>query len=280
MPSSKRKKIKGKHTSLSQPREKADGPLIIFDDIKEGEFKTIPINSISPDPNQPRQIFNNETLNDLAESIKQKGVLQPIIVRVDENGKIWLVAGERRYRAAKLAGLKIIPGIITQGNPAEIALIENIQREDLNPIEESEAYSRMIEEYGYTQKKLAQVIGKARTTVTESLTLNRLPENLRNKCRTSDIPKSILLEIAKQKDKKAMFSLYETVKNGGLKTRAVRDITRPPRTKRTPTAITIERILNLSNTLTRLNLESSKSEERLQFLTALEKLRDQLDKIL
>jgi ParB family chromosome partitioning protein len=100
----------------------------------------------------------------------------------------------------------------------------------------------MIEEYGYTQEKLAKVIGKARTTVTESLTLNKLPEDLRKKCRTSDISKSVLLEIAKQKNKKAMFSLYETVKDGGLKNRAVRDITRAPRVKRTPTIIAIERV--------------------------------------
>ena len=100
----------------------------------------------------------------------------------------------------------------------------------------------LLPQYGYTQEKLANVIGKARTTVTESLTLNKLPEDLRKKCRTSDISKSVLLKIAKQKNKKAMFSLYKTVKDGGLKTIAVRDITRAPRVKRTPTIIAIERV--------------------------------------
>jgi ParB family chromosome partitioning protein len=285
MSSSKRKKITGKHTSLSNHRQD-DGPIVILDDLKNGEFKIIPIDSISPDPKQPRQIFNDKSLAELSESIKQKGVLQPVIVRINGDNKFRLVAGERRYRAAKLAGLKNIPGIITSDNPAEISLIENIQREDLKPVEEAEAYNRMIKEYGYTQEKLAKVIGKARTTVTESLTLNKLPDELKKKCRTSDISKSVLLEIAKQKNKKAMYSLYEVVKNGGLKTREIREITRAPRTKRTQTAIAIERIKNLSDTIARLNFKSSpadpseKAEERIQFLTMLENLRQQIDSIL
>jgi ParB family chromosome partitioning protein len=283
MSSSKRKKITGKHTSLSNRRRKDDGPIVILDDLKNGEFKIIPIDSISPDPKQPRQIFNDKSLAELSESIKQKGVLQPVIVRINEDNKFWLVAGERRYRAAKLAGLKKIPGIISSDNPAEISLIENIQREDLKPVEEAEAYNLMIQEHGYTQEKLAKVIGKARTTVTESLTLNKLPEDLKKKCRTSDISKSVLLEIAKQKNKKAMLSLYEIVKNGGLKTREIRDITRTSRTKRTQIAIAIERVKNLSDTIARLNLKSSppeKAEERNQLLTMLENLRQQIDSIL
>ena len=112
----------------------------------------MPVNVIRTIPDQPRKTFNEESLSELADSVKQKGVLQPVIIKNDLEGNIYLVAGERRLRAARLAGLREIPAMVTKGNPAEIALIENIQREDLNPVEEAEA-SWMTEKPEYKKSK-------------------------------------------------------------------------------------------------------------------------------
>ena len=182
-----RKKLAGKKTKLAATQKKeADHPASL-NNFTDGSFYQIEINLIEPDPNQPRQYFDPEALAELSESIKQKGVLQPVIIRRDKDGKIWLVARERRFRAAKMAGLEKIPAILTTGNPAEISLIENIQRENLNPIEEAQAMDRMVKEYKYTQEQLAQVIGKARTTITQTLSLNKLPDEIKTQCPREDI---------------------------------------------------------------------------------------------
>lgn len=136
------------------------------------------INEIEPNKEQPRKQFDQEKLKDLAESIKQHGVVQPIIVKKKENGYS-IIAGERRWRAAKIAGLKTIPAIIkdlTTREIMEIALIENIQREDLNPVEEAEAYKKLIDEHGLTQEALSKVVGKSRAAIANSIRLLTLSE--------------------------------------------------------------------------------------------------------
>lgn len=139
------------------------------------------INKIEPNRNQPRQKFNDDTLNELADSIKQMGVIQPLIVR--KKGKMYeIIAGERRWRASKIAGIKQVPVIIkdyTEKEVMEIALIENIQREDLNPIEEAEAYQNLITEYHLKQDELAERVSKSRTTITNSLRLLKLCDEVR-----------------------------------------------------------------------------------------------------
>jgi ParB family chromosome partitioning protein len=125
-----RKKLAAKKTKLAKASDiKTDHP-VLDEMYAEGSFLRIEVDQILLDPDQPRKYFAKETLNELAQSIKRHGILQPVLVRKDLNAKIWLVAGERRYRAAKLADLNSIPAIITTGDPGEIALIENIQRED------------------------------------------------------------------------------------------------------------------------------------------------------
>jgi ParB family transcriptional regulator, chromosome partitioning protein len=139
------------------------------------------IEQIRPNRSQPRRHFDERHIEELAESIRSKGVLLPLIVRRDSDGYV-LVAGERRWRAAQKAGLRELPVMVrevTDNESFEIALIENIQREDLNPVEEAEAYKRLIEEHGLTQEELAARVGKERSTVANSLRLLRLPEAIK-----------------------------------------------------------------------------------------------------
>lgn len=141
------------------------------------EIKQIAMESIEPNPYQPRITFDEDSLQELAASIEEKGVLQPITVR-EKGERFELVAGERRWRAARMAGLKEIPALVRKLSDREImeiALIENLQREDLNPIEEAQAYGVLMQEFGLTQEEVAQAVGKGRPTVANRLRLLRLP---------------------------------------------------------------------------------------------------------
>ena len=142
----------------------------------------IPVSEIHPNPYQPRQDFDPKALNELAESIKTYGVLQPVIVRKIEEKNFELIAGERRLRAAKLINLEKIPAIIreyTDLQASEIAIIENVQRQNLNAIEEAQAYQRLIEEFGYTQEKIAKKIGLSRSQVANTIRLLKLAPQIR-----------------------------------------------------------------------------------------------------
>ncbi len=149
---------------------------------KDAAFQLIPISRISPNADQPRKTFNAETIEELANSIREKGVLQPVIVK-KKNGEMFeLVCGERRFRAAALCGLNEVPAIIKDiagEDFLEWALIENIQREDLNPLEEAEAYQRLVEERMISQEEAAKRVGKSRVTVTNTLRLLRLPQEVK-----------------------------------------------------------------------------------------------------
>lgn len=141
----------------------------------------LPIAMISPNPTQPRRLFDEVALNELADSIRIKGVLQPILVRPTLNDRYEIVAGERRWRAAQMAGLHEIPVVIRNFSDIdgfEAAIIENVQRTDLNPIEESQGYQRLIQEFGHTQEMVASVTGKARSHVANLLRLLDLPEDV------------------------------------------------------------------------------------------------------
>lgn len=145
------------------------------------EVRMIPIEVITPNPHQPRREFSEEALADLSASIKTRGVLQPVLIRSLGGGKYELVAGERRLRASKLAGLTEIPTLIREMNDQEslaIALIENLQREDLNAIEESLGYQRLQQEFGLSQEELARQVGKSRSAVANALRLLNLPQSV------------------------------------------------------------------------------------------------------
>ena len=154
-------------------------PDTVIEEDDKGLFYC-PIESISPNPHQSRQSFGESELAELAQSIKEKGVIQPILVTKTKDG-FQLIAGERRWRAAQKAGLDKIPALIRDVSPAEalqIALIENIQRQDLNPIEEAAAYQELLQEFNFTQEALSARIGKNRTTIANFLRLLKLPDDV------------------------------------------------------------------------------------------------------
>lgn len=148
----------------------------------KGDLKRLPLDQIGPNPYQPRKTFDPDKLAELAESFKSRGMLQPILVKRDAAGYL-LVAGERRFRAAKMAGLTTVPALILedidQTEMLQIALIENLQREDLNPIETAQAYQSLIDDCHVTQAQLAERVGKNRTSVANTLRLLSLPQNIR-----------------------------------------------------------------------------------------------------
>lgn len=149
---------------------------------KTNGFQLIPIEKISPNAEQPRKSFNDETIQELANSIREKGILQPIIVKKTVTGQYQIICGERRFRAAKLCGITEVPVVIKDiaaEDFFEWALIENIQREDLNPLEEAEAYQKLVEERMISQEEVAKRVGKNRVTVTNTLRLLRLPDEIK-----------------------------------------------------------------------------------------------------
>jgi ParB family chromosome partitioning protein len=146
--------------------------------------RTIAVEEIHPSPGQPRTRFDDARLDELAASIKTQGIIQPLIVRTrqEAGGGYELIAGERRWRAAQRAGLHEVPAVVRDVAPTqafEMALVENLQREDLNPLEEAAGYQRLVEEFGYTQEQLSERVGKDRSTVANALRLLRLPESVR-----------------------------------------------------------------------------------------------------
>ncbi len=147
----------------------------------DGGLRLIPIEDIHPSPHQPRKTFDDARIEELAATIRVQGIIQPLVVRAQEHG-YELIAGERRWRAAQRAGLHEVPVVVrevTETAAFEMALVENLQREDLNPIEEADGYQRLIDEYGYTQESLAGRVGKDRSTVANALRLLRLPASVR-----------------------------------------------------------------------------------------------------
>ena len=190
--------------------------------------RTIPIESIYPNPQQPRTEFGD--LTELTESIREKGVLEPLLVKPTDDGRFMIIAGERRWRSSKLAGLTEVPCIemdIDEHGVAEIALIENLQRKDLNIWEEADGLASLASRFGYTQEEIAKKISKSRSTVTELMTVAGLPDDIRTRCREANInSKSTLLEIARQFDDAAMHEFLD-----GLATGKVVPKTKQPRSE-------------------------------------------------
>lgn len=180
-------------------------------DLQTEGVATLKILEITAAEDQPRKMFSDEKLEELSASIKEKGILQPILVRPFE-GSYQIIAGERRFRAAKLAGLEEVPVIIseiTDGERLEIALIENIQREDLTPIEEAEAYKHMIDTLSLSQDEVAKKVGKKRSTVANSLRLLKLSEDMREALNKGDINAGharALLSVINPADQRILFN--------------------------------------------------------------------------
>ena len=178
----------------------------------------LPLEFIEPNADQPRTQLGN--IEELAASVREKGVLEPILVRQVGSNRYQIISGERRYRAATLAGLDEIPAIeldVDDREQLEIALIENIQRKDLTPFEEAEGFALLQQRFGYTHEKISQVIGKSRTTITETLLINEIPDRIRAMCREAGISnKSILVQVARAGSEQAMEKLVRSFGAGEM----------------------------------------------------------------
>jgi ParB family chromosome partitioning protein len=191
--------------------------------------RQIPIDRIDPNPNQPRQVMGD--LSELMASVAEKGVIEPLIVR-SRGDRFQIIAGERRYQAAVQVGLRELPVVIRDvddNEVIELALVENIQRKDLTAFEEAEALSHLAQKSAYTHEALARKLGKSRTSITESLALNGMPEEIKNLCRLADISsKSLLLQIVRQPTTQKMTALIEKIATGGATRADVRqDLAKP-----------------------------------------------------
>ncbi|MBI3771004.1 MAG: ParB/RepB/Spo0J family partition protein [Deltaproteobacteria bacterium] len=183
----------------------------------------IPIEQIHPNVNQPRRFIDPQGLDELTESVRMRGVLQPIIVKRDGDG-FMVMAGERRYRAAVRAGLRAMPAIVRDDDPNEIALIENLQREDLTALEEAEGLGAMVARYGYTHQVLAQLLHKSRPYVSNMLVLTRLPAEVKAEIhRYPSISREILMAIVRQGSESDMLKLWRRVKLANLSVHKFRE---------------------------------------------------------
>lgn len=202
---------------------------LFMDNVGETEgVITLRLNDIEPNKNQPRKSFDSDALKALADSISEHGVLQPLIVRSLPAGNYVIVAGERRWRAAKMAGLSEVPVLIrddlTEEQSAQIALIENLQREDLNPIEEALGYKELIDQYGVTQDKLAKALGKARSSIANSLGLLALPSAVQDLLKNGALSAGHCKALKKIKDEALMIEVANRAANGDLSVRQVEAI--------------------------------------------------------
>lgn len=214
----------------------------VLDDIQNGDMEVerqeqskIPVDEIRPNPYQPRKVFNDEALKELSSSIKQHGVFTPILVKKSIQG-FDLIAGERRLRASKLAGLKDIPAIIVDFDDQkmmEIALLENIQREDLNVIEEAKAYEKLIQRLGYTQEQLAHRVGKSREHITNLLRLLKLPEDVQEYVVSKQLSMGHVRALLGLKTEANMRKVAKQAIDQGLSVRKVEQIVKDTNNKKT-----------------------------------------------
>jgi ParB family chromosome partitioning protein len=240
--------------------------------------RMVPIEAIDPNPNQPRQSMGD--LSELMASVAEKGIIEPIVVR-QRAARFQIIAGERRYQAAIQVGLRDVPVVIRDVDDTEvieIALIENLQRKDLTAFEEAEAMQALGDRCGYTHEDLARRLGKSRTSVTESLALNGMPDDVRKLCRLADISsKSLLLQVVRQSDPQKMLALVERLSREGAVTREqARKATAKPKAGR-PRAFVYQ--FKAPTKAFNLQLRFKKSQvEREEIIQALESIIEDLRK--
>lgn len=187
----------------------------------------IPVDRIVPNPNQPRHEFDEDALEELAESIRQLGIVQPITLRQMDDESYEIIAGERRWRASKLAGLTTIPAYVRTANDEnmmQMALVENIQREDLNAIEVALAYQKLIEQYHLTQEELSEKVGKRRATVANALRLLKLPAPVQLALRNKSIDQGHARAILGAQEPSVMLKLFKEVQERGYSVRQVEEM--------------------------------------------------------
>lgn len=217
------------------------GALITSADTQnnESDIKELKINEIEPNINQPRKHFDNDKLQQLAESIKQHGVVQPIIVK-KEDDTYRIIAGERRWRASRLAGLTSVPVIIREVSSKqlmEIALIENLQREDLNPLEEAQAYDRLMKEYQLTQEEIANTVGKSRPAIANSLRLLGLPDEILAMLVSEELSSGHARALLSLEDKELQFKAAKEILEKNLSVRETEKLVKKLMTRSKPKAV-------------------------------------------
>ena len=202
---------------------------------EENGLKKLPLHKIEPNPDQPRRDFDPEELEELAESIRTHGVIQPLTVREMPNGYYQIIAGERRWRASRLAGLEEIPAVIIEADDKkamELALIENLQRSDLNPVEEANGYDSLIREYGLNQEEAAARVGKSRPAVANALRLLSLCEGVLDKVRSGELTAGHARAILQLKSEKKQLEAAQKISALGLSVRQAemlcKNMTREP----------------------------------------------------
>jgi ParB family transcriptional regulator, chromosome partitioning protein len=225
---------------------------------------------ITTDKNQPRKSFDPDSLKELAKSIEEHGIIQPIILRKDD-GKNIIVAGERRFRAAKQANLAIIPAIFTKGKPAEIALVENLLRDDLTPLEEARAMDRLLKKEGYNNKKIATFLGKGESTISSTLSILKLSPKIREDLDDGEkAPKRILIAIAALKDNKAMAGAWRKYKNSQTPREGIKKKDDDKRSK--PDKVLLRFAGSVSKSLGKLDIAELEGDSK-------DKVRDSLKKL-
>lgn len=238
---------------------------------EKGKLYHLSMSLLSPDPEQPRKFFDEQALAELQASIVSHGVLQPILVREGVEGNFIIVSGERRYQAARNSGLETIPAILTDGEPAEISIIENLLRENLTAIEEAEAIERLRGLHDYRLAELATALGKSDSTISEILTLNKLPTEVKNDCRNDPkTARGILAVIARQKTPDKMLALYSKYKESGLTRGEVIKKTAPKAIKKPLTAVDVSLWAEKLDTIV---IADMTAEEKIAMLLEVEKLR-------
>lgn len=239
--------------------------------LEKGNLYQIPLKRLIPDPEQPRKYFDEQALAELQASMERHGILQPILVREGDDGAFFIVSGERRFQAAQNIALESVPAIVTDGEPAEIAIIENLLRENLTAIEEAEAIERLRTLHDYGVNELAKALGKADSTISEILSLNRLPAAVKDDCRNdSKAARRVLAVIARQKSPERMTSLYTKYKESGL-TRG--EIVKKSTPKRIRKQLVAADIASFSERLDRIIIAEMTAELKNALILELEKLR-------
>jgi len=214
----------------------------------------VPLRDVRPNPDQPRKHFDEDKLGELAASIKAHGLLQPIVVRRVPDG-FELLAGERRFRAAQLAGIDRLPALVREvEDPLEIALIENLQREDLSPLEEAEGLAALIARHGYSHREVADLIGKSRPYVSNTLALTRLPDAVETDLQREapDVSREILMGVAREEDPESAVALWRRLQLNLLSVRRFREEKAGHRPERAAVAEVLSACRRLNRALARL----------------------------
>lgn len=199
-------------------------------DTNEGSLLEVPLRAITPNKEQPRTEFDPQELEALAESIRAHGVLQPILLRPTREGEYEIIAGERRFRAARLAGLDGIPAVVRSSDrqrTLELALVENLQRSDISAVEAAIAYARLIQEFGLTQEGVADRVGKSRSAVANALRLLKLPKDILDGLKAGDISEGHARALLAFDSPDRQLAVYEQILTDGLSVRQVEEMQRP-----------------------------------------------------